>query len=191
MVEDSFFECKDSLLMARNQLLLMVHTADYRESAGFEAIEPEALLAVILNNLLNTSHAKGNLDLTEIYTEHAAKLVRTSCRSVFFWPVIDPKQNFKIQNHSSVRVYEDIKMMSEELEAIKSIVNQQVSTLWDYKKIIGKSNGSLDLCHKVLDRMIAQLGRRLDEFKEGQLQADTAREWVHLTIPKLFSIEGH
>ena len=83
IVEDSFYECKDSLLMARNQLLLMVHTADYRESAGFEAIEPEALLAIIMSNLLNISHVKGSLNLTEIYTEHAARLVRTNYPSTY------------------------------------------------------------------------------------------------------------
>ena len=80
--------------------------------------------------------------------------------------------------------------MSEELDAIKSVLNQQVSTLWDYKKAIGKSNSSLDLCHNVLDRMLAQSARRLDEFNELQLQADTAREWVRFGCLLVVSIEG-
>ena len=68
-------ECEQSMLDGRNQLILMVHTDDYREHAGYEAVDSAALLSIMMRNLLDVSHKKSNFHLTDIYSEYTAKIV--------------------------------------------------------------------------------------------------------------------
>ena len=76
--ESILAECGQYLLEGRNQLILMVHTDDYRERVGYEALDPTALLSTMIRNLLGLSHTRGRLHITELYSEYMAELVSCS-----------------------------------------------------------------------------------------------------------------
>lgn len=68
--------CRNLLIEGKHELILMIHTNDYRYGAGYEAVTSEALIALVMEGLLNVSSRDGDFDLTEIYGEYLLKLVR-------------------------------------------------------------------------------------------------------------------
>lgn len=68
--------CKNFLIEGKHELILMIHTNDYRGGAGYEAVNSEALIALVMEGLLNVSSRDGDFDLTEIYGEYLIQLVR-------------------------------------------------------------------------------------------------------------------
>ena len=75
ILESTLAECGQYLLEGRNQLILMLHTDDYRERVGYEALDPTALLSMMICNLLGLSQTRGRLHITEVYSEYMAELV--------------------------------------------------------------------------------------------------------------------
>ena len=73
----------------RKQLLLMIHTDDYRDSSGFQAVDSEALVSLILANLISAMSTEGDFHLTEVYAEYTNKIqgiVRESASVKVNWP---------------------------------------------------------------------------------------------------------
>lgn len=74
-MQTTFDDCESLLVEGRKQLLLMIHTDDYRQSSGFQAVDSEALLCLILANLNSTlSTEGGDFHLTEVYSEYTNKI---------------------------------------------------------------------------------------------------------------------
>ena len=99
-----------------------------------------------------------------------------------------------VRESASVRVYTDIELLSEELEVIQTNLDKQGTTLWDFKSTLDYYEGTSELGHKVLDRMLTQLQRQGEDFRELQRQADLARHRVCTDTPtscRLRSILKH
>ena len=79
---DLYENCARQLSEGTEQLLLMVHADVYRARAGFEALDSETLLMLIIENLLAVSstegEGEGEFHLTEMYSEYTSKIVRRS-----------------------------------------------------------------------------------------------------------------
>lgn len=70
----TFDDCEGLLVEGRKQLLLMIHTDDYRDSSGFQAVDSEALLSLILANSISTLSTEGDFHLTEVYAEYTTRI---------------------------------------------------------------------------------------------------------------------
>ena len=70
-------QCKYLLLKGKNQLILMIHTDDDAERVSYEALEPEITLALVMENLMESSFQAGEyeMDLAELYSEYMSQLV--------------------------------------------------------------------------------------------------------------------
>lgn len=77
---DVYQNCARLLSQGTKQLVSMVHTDVYQASAGFEALESETLLMLIIENLLAASSTEGEFHLTELYSEYTSKIV---CRNQY------------------------------------------------------------------------------------------------------------
>ena len=75
-MRSTFDDCEGLLVEGRKQLLLMIHTDDYRDSSGFQAVDSEALLSLILANLISSMSANGDFQLTEVYAEYTTSIQR-------------------------------------------------------------------------------------------------------------------
>lgn len=73
-MQSAFDDCEGLLVEGRKQLLLMIHTDDYRDSSGFQAVDSEALVSLILANLISTMSTEGDFHLTEVYAEYTTKI---------------------------------------------------------------------------------------------------------------------
>lgn len=156
-MESNFDNCESLLVEGRKQLILMIHTDDYRESAGFQAVDSEALLSLILANLVDNLSTEREFHLTEIYSEYTTKV------------------QSMVRDSASVKVYDDIKLLREELDVIKMTLKQQDDTLRDFKSTMNITYGVASLSISVIDRMLESIEQRIDDFDELQIQAETAR----------------
>ena len=75
-MRSAFDDCESYLVEGRKQLLLMIHTDDYRDSSGFQAVDSEALLSLILANLISSMSPNGDFQLTEVYAEYTTDIQR-------------------------------------------------------------------------------------------------------------------
>lgn len=75
-LQTAFDECEGLLIEGRKQLILMIHTDDYRESAGFQAVDSEALLSLVLANLISHLSTEREFHLTEVYSEYTTRIHR-------------------------------------------------------------------------------------------------------------------
>ena len=73
-MRSAFDDCEGLLVEGRKQLLLMIHTDDYRDSSGFQAVDAEALLSLILANLISSMSTNDDFHLTEVYAEYTNKI---------------------------------------------------------------------------------------------------------------------
>ena len=73
-MQSSFDDCEGLLVEGRKQLLLMIHTDDYRDSSGFQAVDSEALVSLILANLISSMSTGGDFDLTDVYAEYTTEI---------------------------------------------------------------------------------------------------------------------
>ena len=73
-MQSTFDDCEGLLVEGRKQLLLMIHTDDYRDSSGFQAVDSEALVSLILANLISTMSTEGDFHLTEVYSEYTTRI---------------------------------------------------------------------------------------------------------------------
>ena len=73
-MRSAFDDCEGLLVEGRKQLLLMIHTDDYRDSSGFQAVDAEALLSLILANLISSMSTNGDFHLTEVYAEYTNRI---------------------------------------------------------------------------------------------------------------------
>ena len=73
-MRSTFDDCEGLLVEGRKQLLLMIHTDDYR--FGFQAVDSEALLSLILANLISSMSREGDFHLTEVYAEYTTTIQR-------------------------------------------------------------------------------------------------------------------
>ena len=73
-MRSAFDDCEGLLVEGRKQLLLMIHTDDYRDSSGFQAVDAEALLSLILANLISSMSTNDDFHLTEVYAEYTTKI---------------------------------------------------------------------------------------------------------------------
>lgn len=73
-MRSAFDDCERLLVEGRKQLLLMIHTDDYLESSGFQAVDAEALLALILANLHYSMSTNDDFQLTEVYAEYTTNI---------------------------------------------------------------------------------------------------------------------
>ena len=153
----TFDECESLFIEGRKQLILMIHTDDYRESAGFQAVDSEALLSLVLANLISHLSEEREFHLTEVYSEYTTRI-----QSV-------------VRDQASVKVYDDIKLLREELDVIKITLKQQDETLRDFRSTITVPEGVASLSFSVIDRILESVEQRIDDFNELQGQAETAR----------------
>lgn len=153
----AFDDCETLLIEGRKQLILMIHTDDYRESAGFQAVDSEALLSLILANLVDNLSTETDFHLTEIYSEYTTKI-----QSV-------------VRDKASVEVYDDIKLLREELDVIKSTLKQQQNTLLDFRITMNLTYGVASISASVIDRTLESIEQRIDDFDELQKHAENAR----------------
>ena len=152
-----FDECEGFLVEGRKQLILMVHTDDYRETTGFQAVDSEALLSLILANLVESLSKDTEFHLTDIYSEYTSKI-----QSV-------------VRDQASVKVYDDIKFLREELDVIKATLRQQDDTLRDFRSTMKETYGVASLSISVMDRILESIEERIADFDELLSQAETAR----------------
>lgn len=152
-----FEECKALLIEGRKQLIQMVHTPDFRGRVGFEAVDPEALLALMMSNLTSKISIENEIDLTDVYSEYTLKLQRM------------------VRDQASVKVYDQIKLLQEEIEVIKSVLKQQDNVLQDFRYVVCENHHSASLSVVVIERILENIERRIEDFNELQEQADTAR----------------
>ena len=73
-MRSAFDDCERLLVEGRKQLLLMIHTDDYRDSSSFQAVDAEALLSLILANLISSMSTNGDFQLTEVYAEYTTNI---------------------------------------------------------------------------------------------------------------------
>ena len=73
-MQSTFDDCEGLLVEGRKQLLLMIHTDDYRDSSGFQAVDSEALVSLILANLISSMSTEGDFHLTEVYSEYTTRI---------------------------------------------------------------------------------------------------------------------
>lgn len=73
-MQSTFDDCEGLLVEGRKQLLLMIHTDDYRDSSGFQAVDSEALVSLILANLISTMSTESDFHLTEVYSEYTTRI---------------------------------------------------------------------------------------------------------------------
>ncbi len=156
-MQKTFDDCESLLVESRKQLILMIHTDDYREAAGFQAVDSEALLSLILANLVDNLSTERDFHLTEVYSEYTTKV------------------QAMVRDQASVKVYDDIKLLREELDVIKMTLKQQDETLCDFRSTINITHGVASLSVSVIDRMLENIEQRMEDFKELQMQAETAR----------------
>ena len=156
-LQTAFDECEGLLIEGRKQLILMIHTDDYRESAGFQAVDSEALLSLVLANLISHLSTEREFHLTEVYSEYTTRIHKL------------------VRDSASVKVYDDIKLLREELDIIKNTLKQQEETLRDFRSTINYTYGVTSLSLSVIDRMLESIEQRIDDFNELQGQAETAR----------------
>ncbi len=74
-----------------------------------------------------------------------------------------------------LQVYDDIKLLREELDIIKNTLTQQENTLREFKSTVAISYGVASLSVSVLDRLLESITQRIDDFDELEAQAETAR----------------
>ena len=153
----SFESCKALLLEGKKQLILMTHTFDLRGRVDFKAVDPQALLALMMSNLVTKISPEDDCDLTEIYSEYALKI------------------QHMVRDRASVQVYDNIKLLQEEIDVIKAGLVQQQSVLRDFKSIIWESRQGGSLTTNVFDRVLESIEQRIEDFDELQVQADNAR----------------
>lgn len=153
----TFDDCEGLLVEGRKQLLLMIHTDDYRDSSGFQAVDSEALLSLILANSISTLSTEGDFHLTEVYAEYTTRIQAI------------------VRDSASVKVYDDIKLLREELDIIKNTLEQQDDTLRELQSTITVTYGVASLSVSILDRILESISQRIDDFEELQVQAETAR----------------
>lgn len=88
-MRSAFDDCERLLVEGRKQLLLMIHTDDYRDSSGFQAVDAESLLSLILANLNYSMSTNDDFQLTEVYAEYTTNIqgivrdsasVKVSCK---------------------------------------------------------------------------------------------------------------
>lgn len=154
-MRSTFDDCEGLLVEGRKQLLLMIHTDDYR--FGFQAVNSEALLSLILANLISSMSPEGDFHLTEVYAEYTTRIQGI------------------VRDSASVKVYDDIKLLREEVDIIKSTLVQQDTTLREFKSTIPLTYGVASLSVAILDRTLDSISQRIDDFDELQSQAETAR----------------
>lgn len=153
----SFESCKALLLEAKKQLIMMNHTFDLRGRVDFQAVDPQALLALMVSNLVTKISPEGDCDLTEVYSEYALEI------------------QHMVRDRASVQVYDKIKLLQEEIDVIKAGLVQQDSVLRDFKSIIWESRHGASLSKNVADRVLESIQQRIEDFDELQVQADNAR----------------
>lgn len=153
----SFENCKALLLEGKKQLILMTHTFDLRDRVDFKAVDPQALLALMMSNLVTKISPEGDCDLTEVYSEYALDI------------------QHMVRDRASVQVYDKIKLLQEEIDVIKAGLAQQNSVLRDLKSIIWESRHGASLTTNVVDRVLESIEQRIEDFDELQVQADNAR----------------
>ena len=73
------YTVEKSIIRAQNQLILMASTGDYSSRVGSEAVGPEFIASVIVNNLHGRLHMHTGKDLLTIFRDCLSKLVRTTC----------------------------------------------------------------------------------------------------------------
>ena len=73
-MQSTFDDCEDLLVQGRMQLLSMIHTDDFRGASGFQAVDSEALLSLILANLSSTLSTEGDFHLTEVYADYTTRI---------------------------------------------------------------------------------------------------------------------
>ena len=159
-----FDECENLLFKGKMQLTLMMHTDDYRESAGFQAVDSEALLSIIFSNLVSHLSIHGEFRLTEVYS-----LYTTQIQSL-------------VRDQASVKVYDDIKCLREELDVIKQTLKQQAETLREFRRTIPVIRGVPSLSQDVINRILKSVKERIDDFDELQGQAETVRSLAAQSI---------
>ena len=153
----SFESCKALLLEGKKQLILMTHTFDLRARVDFKAVDPQALLALMMSNLVTRISPEGDCDLTEVYSEYALDIQHI------------------VRDRASVQVYDKIKLLQEEIDVIKAGLVQQQGVLRDFKSIIWESRPGGSLTTNVVDRVLESIEQRIEDFDELQVQADNAR----------------
>ncbi|KAL8783570.1 MAG: hypothetical protein Q9195_009352 [Heterodermia aff. obscurata] len=153
----TFESCKALLLEGKKQLILMNHTFDLRGRVDFKAVDPQALLALMMSNLVTKISPEGDCDLTEVYSEYALDI------------------QHMVRDRASVQMYDKIKLLQEEIDVIKAGLVQQNSVLRDLKSIIWESRQGASLTKNVVDRVLECIEQRIEDFDELQVQADNAR----------------
>lgn len=71
-------------------------------------------------------------------------------------------------------MYDDIKLLREELDIVKSTLVDQDDTLREFKSTISLTYGVASLSVSILDRILESTSQRIEDFEELQSQAETA-----------------
>lgn len=70
----AFDDCQGLLVEGRKHLFLMIHIDDYRDSSSFQAVDSEALLSLILANLIFSLSTNDDFHLTEVYAKYTINI---------------------------------------------------------------------------------------------------------------------
>jgi CorA-like Mg2+ transporter protein len=175
-------QCADMLVEGKNQLILMIYTEDHRERVSYEAVKSEAIIALVMERLLQATLTvddnPSTLELSEAYSEYMSKL------------------EIGVREHPSVRVFEDIKYLSEELDIISRTLQSQVQVLDDFTKLSysgGENqrnnhynprywNYSQSFQSMVQGRAREDLIQKIDEFRELKDRANATQFLAAQTI---------
>lgn len=133
--------CKTSLIEAKKQLMLMIHILDYDGRAGYEAVNYEALLALIFSNLMSRICEDGQPDLTEVYSEYTTKL------------------QIIVRDKASVKIDHEIKLLREEVDVIRTMLKHREDVLSDFKAIIKDGQDKASLAVEIIDSMLRTIER--------------------------------
>ncbi|KAL8823816.1 MAG: hypothetical protein Q9191_005525 [Dirinaria sp. TL-2023a] len=177
-LDATFSACQRYLLESMKQLVGMVGFD--KAELNFDPVYGEGLLAIMMENLQNMLSPEGaTFYLTELYNEYAIKM------------------QYSVSHKASVRVYEDIKMLRDEIEVIKSVLLKQRDVLhsfWDALYRQGSQDDIYDipgdiyslpstsLPHRVVERMRLEVDRRIEDFEELLIQTDSIQNTAAQSI---------
>jgi hypothetical protein len=75
-IENLGYKAEESFDTAKDDLMLMSGAGDYSRGIAHEAVGPEYIVMLLLNNLITRTNAEDALNLHRTYQEYAMRLVR-------------------------------------------------------------------------------------------------------------------
>ena len=114
---------------AKDDLLLMSGADDYSRGIAYEAVGPEYVVLLLLNDLLARTNAEEELRLHKTYREYAMRLVRVFhsfvCGRQGRWLLLTGFKDYQSRHHPRKRLLSKINFFQEELRIVADLMLQQ------------------------------------------------------------------